>query len=177
METKATKLWQVILGVIVVAILAIILISKPVPVAQTPGEYDESVLENPSVNAVQMCYIWNTEAGDKAMLSMDIRGENVVGEFNWLPAEKDQKTGIFKGTVGPLNQMEMARTVNAWWETTAEGVTNTEQIIIKFGDGSAGVGFGEMVEDGQGRWVYVDPNKLSFEPNLSQTDCGDEAMD
>lgn len=177
METKATKLWQVILGIFVVVILAIILIYKPDPATQIPGQYDDSVVEDPNINAVQMCYIWNTEAGDKAMLSMDIRGENVIGEFNWLPFEKDKKTGIFKGTVGSLNQMEMARTVNAWWETSAEGMTNTEQIIIKFGDGVAAIGFGEMKEDTQGRWVYADPTKLSFEPNLSQTDCGDEAMD
>jgi hypothetical protein len=119
--------------------------------------------------------IWTV--GDKAMLSMDIRGENVIGEFNWLPAEKDKKTGVFKGTVGAVDPYEMARTVNAWWETSAEGMTNTEQIIIKFGEGTANVAFGEMKEDEMGRWVYADKANLSYEPNLSQTDCGDEAMD
>ncbi len=142
-----------------------------------PGEYDNSIVEDPNVNAIQLCFIWNTEAGDKAQLSMDLRGPNVIGEFNWLPAEKDKKTGIFKGTVSAVDPYAMGRTINAWWETSGEGMTNTEQLIIKFGEGNAAVGFGEMKEDAEGRWVYADPTKLSFAPNLTDTDCGDEAMD
>jgi hypothetical protein len=176
METNSTKLWQIILGVIVIVILGVIIAFKPAKVEPEPVVTGPDI-EDPNIDATQLCYIWNTEAGDKAQLSMDIRADQVIGEFNWLPFEKDRKTGIFKGTVGPLNQMEMARTVNGWWETSAEGMKNTEQIIIKFGDGTAGVGFGEMKEDAQGRWVYADPTKLSFAPTLSQTDCGDEAMD
>ena len=181
MEENKTKTWQVILGILIL-IAAIIWFIKmpatdtaPTPASETPGE--ENVYEDPTIDATQLCFIWNTEAGDKAQLSMDIRGENVIGEFLWLPAEKDSKTGIFKGTVGPVDPIEMARTVNGWWEASAEGMTNTEEIIIKFGEGNAAVGFGEMKEDASGRWVYADPTKLSFEPNMSDTDCGDEAMD
>ncbi len=181
MEENKTKTWQTILGVLIL-IAAIVWFIKmpakdvvPTPVTETPG--DTNVVEDPNIDATQLCFIWNTEAGDKAQLSMDIRGENVIGEFLWLPDEKDSKTGIFKGTVGPVDQMSMSRTVNGFWATSAEGVTNTEEIIIKFGEGNAAVGFGEMKDRGDGTWVYANPDKLSFEPNMSDTDCGDEAMD
>lgn len=178
METKETKTWQIILGIIIIVILAILITRKPAQIETPPLATTPNInVEDPNINATQLCFIWNTEAGDKAQLSMDIRGSNVIGEFNWLPAEKDKKTGIFKGTVSAVDPYEMGRTVNGWWETSAEGMTNTEQIIIKFGEGNAAVGFGEMKEDAQGRWVYADTTKLSFVPNMTDTDCGDEAMD
>lgn len=176
MEPKTAKIWQTIIGIILVVALAMILVYKSSN-SKSPENFDESVLQDPNIVARQLCFIWNTEAGDKAQLSMDLRGNQVIGEFNWLPFEKDKKTGVFKGTVSAVDPYEMGRTVNAWWESSSEGVTNTEQIIIKFGEGNAAVGFGPMIEDAEGRWVYEDPTKLSFAPNLTDTDCGDEAMD
>lgn len=137
----------------------------------------EDIDLSPEVNARQLCYIWNTEAGDKAMLSMDIRGDKVIGEFNWLPSQKDKKTGIFKGTVSPLDQKMMARTANVFWDTKAEGMTATEELKIIFGEGTASPGFGEMRDRGDGVYVYANPESLDYSLNLSQTDCGDEAMD
>lgn len=159
-------------------ILAYILIKAPDPVVtETPISNDDSVpnpFEDPNIVSEQLCYIWNTEAGDKATLSMDVRGDQVVGEFNWVPAEKDKKTGIF---IGGVTGIGADRVANAWWSVNGEGVSNQEQIMIKFGNGIAAVGFGEMKELADGRWAYADQKNLSFAPNLSKTDCGDSAMD
>ena len=98
------------------------------------------VKEEPSPEARSICYIWNTEAGDSASLSMTFTGEGgsvVNGFFNWRPAEKDSKTGAFTGTAGPLDQSSMSRTANLWWEASAEGTTVTEELQVVFGDGSA----------------------------------------
>lgn len=137
------------------------------------------VKEEPSPEARSICYIWNTEAGDSASLSMTFTGEGgsvVNGFFNWRPAEKDSKTGAFTGTAGPLDQSSMSRTANLWWEASAEGTTVTEELQVVFGDGSAGVGFGEMRDRGDGVYVYADKSALSYEPTLSQTDCDDPAI-
>lgn len=178
MENNATKTWQVILGIIALAIFGVIVWGTPKPTIVSPqGGGSENVVEDPTINATQLCYIWNTEAGDSAKLSMDIRGEDVWGEFYWLPAERDSKTGIFQGKVSAVNPATMSRTVNALWEASAEGTKNTEELIIVFGEGTANVGFGEMAQASNGVWRYVDPNNLSYAPNLQQTDCGDDAMD
>lgn len=178
MENSNTKTWQMVVGLLVIAAIAWILIKTPRP-APVPTNTDvvdtnPDPFEDPNINSEQLCYIWNTEAGDKAQLSMDIRGSDVIGEFNWLPAEKDKKTGIF---IGGVTGTGADRTINAWWQTSGEGMTNQEQIIIKFGTDIATVGFGEMKELEDGRWAYADPTNLSFAPNLSETDCGDSAMD
>lgn len=181
MENNGTKAWHVALGILALIVIAIVIWGTSrepveVPIVENNGNVD-NVIEDPSVNATQLCYIWNTEAGDSAKLSMDIRADKVIGEFYWLPAEKDSKTGIFEGTVTPVDKMTMSRTVNALWKSSGEGMTNTEELIIKFGEGTANVGFGEMVLGSDGIWRYADPENLSFVPNLSDTDCGDEAMD
>lgn len=135
-------------------------------------------IENPAVAARQLCYEWNSETGgDRMLLSMDLRGEDVIGEFYWLPKDKDSKTGIFKGKATPLNTETMVRTINAIWEAKAEGATVKEELKIIFGDGSANVAWGEMVDRGDGVYAYADPEHLSYQPQLWQTDCGDDAMD
>lgn len=178
MENK-NNIWQIIVAIIVIVVLALILMRTPKPVEDTVVSGDEVTntdpLQDPGVVAEQMCFIWNTEAGDKAQLSMDIRGNQVIGEFNWVPAEKDSKTGIFQGTV--VTGADGLRTANALWKSSGEGMMNTEELIVKFGGGMAAVGFGEMIERPDGVWAYANPNELSFAPNLSETDCGDEAMD
>ncbi len=171
--------------IVSILIILIILFAVAFLMAQVPHKevikntppVDDSVFQDPNMNARQLCFIWNTEAGDKAQLSMDLRADQVIGELNWLPAEKDKKTGIFRGTVSPVDKMSMSRTVHALWDVSAEGVTNKEELIIKFGEGTANIGFGEMKLGPDGVWVYADPEHLSYEPNLSDTDCGDEAMD
>lgn len=178
MENK-TKTWQIVLGILILIALGILIATLPAkePTVPTDNEVGENVWEDPNVTATQLCFIWNTEAGDKAQISMDIRGNQVIGEFNWVPAEKDSKTGIFEGTISDVDPKMMARTVHALWEASAEGATVMEELKIIVGEGTASPGFGEMRDRGDGVYVYADPDNLSYAPNLSDTDCGDEAMD
>lgn len=153
--------------------------SKPSDVPMDTGAMhpaDNTAL-SPDVDSTQLCYIWNTEAGDKAQLSIDIRGGSAIGEFNWLPAEKDIKTGIFEGSITPFDPAHSMRTVNAIWHAKAEGTQNNEELKIILGDTTASPGFGAMKDRGDGTYVYSDPNKVDYSLNLSQTDCGDNAMD
>jgi hypothetical protein len=179
MEQK-TNFLNIVIAIIIIGVIAFLLTRGPKDdvVTQTPPPTEgNATFTNPNIDARQLCYIWNTEAGDKAQLSMDIRGSEVIGELNWLPAEKDKKTGIFKGTASTVDPYSMSRTFDGFWDVSAEGMTSKEQLIIKFGDGTANVGFGEMKDRGDGVYVYAHPESLSYEPNLSQTDCGDNAMD
>jgi hypothetical protein len=126
---------------------------------------------------VSLCYIYSnkTDRGfyDKASIRLDINGENVSGEFKNIPAEKDSKVGKFKGTVGPLDKEIMGRTANLWWDSMAEGMQVKEELIIEFGDGSASALFGEMVDRGDGVYVYKNKNELSFGTELWQISCED----
>ena len=158
---------------LVIIILAIVVIKGPrserLPVV-------DDTQNPPAVESRQLCFIWNTEAGDLALLSMDLRGEDVMGEFYFLPAEKDRKVGIYQGKVSAVDDMTMSRTIDAFWQAEAEGTQVIEELRIIFGEGTASPGFGEMKDRGDGVYVYADPENISYDLMLTDTDCGDDAL-
>lgn len=108
---------------------------------------------------------------DKAWLKLNIAGEKVKGEFQHLPAESDSKVGTFEGTLGVLDQKSMSREATVWWNSRAEGMEVKEELEIKWGDGNATVGFGEMIDRGDGVYVYKDKTKLFYIKSMDQVDC------
>ena len=106
-------------------------------------------------------------------MSIDNEKDTVAGELNFFPAEKDSKFGKFDGTVTEVDKIAMARTVNAWWSAQAEGMENKEELKIIFGEGTASVGFGEMVDNGDGVYVYKDPENIFYTLELNDVSCGE----
>ncbi len=134
---------------------------------------DVPVVENKE--PIKICYYRSdkTDSGfyDSDWLKLNLVGEKVTGEFQNLPAEKDSKVGTFEGIAGALEQATMSRTANVIWQSRAEGMEVQEELIIKWGDGSATAGFGEMVDKGDGTYVYKDKSNLYFIKGMSQMDC------
>jgi hypothetical protein len=110
---------------------------------------------------------------DKDLLRLDLNGSSVSGELKLLPAEKDTKVGTLIGTVSDVDKKSMSRTVDAWWDTHAEGMNTKEQLSIVFGEGTASIGFGEMKDRGDGVYVYAYPEKISYSLNLTDVACED----
>ncbi|MFA6177864.1 MAG: hypothetical protein WC694_03170 [Candidatus Paceibacterota bacterium] len=137
-------------------------------------------IKNPIVpEAVAMCYFYSKNTSnifaDRAWLKMSILGDKVTGEYQNLPAEKDSKIGKFSGVVGKMDPKISGRIADVWWDSLAEGMTVTEQLKIEFGEGSAVVFFGEMIDRGDGVYVYKDVTKLTPGFQMSQIDC--ESLD
>jgi hypothetical protein len=88
-----------------------------------------------------------------------------------LPAQGLAKKGSFLGVAGPVDQMKMARSVLGMADTISGDITKKEEIIVDFGDGSAAIGFGEMIKIDDGSYVYKDKAKIKYGPTLSQVDC------
>lgn len=159
--------------IVLVVLGAGFIITKIFPNKQTPIN---TIVETPAPVIRDLCYIWNTEAGDNATLRMLIAdGTKVTGSFKFLPAEKDSKVGHIEGIAGPVDPQMMARTANLWWTASGEGIINKEELTIIFGEGTANPGFGEMKDRGDGVYVYANPEKIDYSLNLQQTDCNDPA--
>lgn len=124
---------------------------------------------------ISMCYQYSkvTSRGfvDRMWLQMNISGSNVTGEYQSLLAEKDSKVGKFSGTVGPMDPKISGRIADVWWESEGEGMSVTEQLKIEFGEGSAVTLGGEMIDRGDGTYVYKDSNQIASGPQMSQIDC------
>lgn len=156
-------------AVFIVLLVAFLLIGM---VSSTPKR--TAVVPTPAQE--KSCYIWNTEAGDKATLIVTTDGTLVSGAFAFLPAEKDKKTGGFVGTISTEKDALGNKTIHGWWTASAEGMTAKEEILITVGDSIAGVGFGEMKAQADGSYVYADANALLYQPPLQKTDCSDAAL-
>jgi len=132
---------------------------------------DIVVLKEP----IGMCYEYSKDNSrgfnDRAWLKMSILDDKVTGEYQNLPAEKDSKVGKFEGTVGKMDPKISGRIADVLWNSLAEGMKVTEQLKIEFGEGSAIALFGEMIDKGDGVYVYKDITKLSPGFQMSQIDC------
>lgn len=136
-----------------------------------------SSINSTSSQPILMCYQYSkqTQRGytDRALLKLSILGDKVTGEYKNLPAEKDSKVGTFIGSVGVMDPKISGRIADVWWNSTAEGINVTEQLKIIFGEGSAVALFGEMVDRGDGVYIYKDISKLTSGFQMTQTysDC------
>jgi hypothetical protein len=162
---------------IVILIVVVLLIIAGVFLVRNNKVVSPVVDNKVQKNTVSMCYQYQnkTDRGfyDKTYLRLNINGEKVTGEFNNYPAEKDSKIGTFEGTVSPLDPKIMGRTASLWWNSFAEGMQVKEELDIEFGDGSASALYGEMIDRGDGVYVYKDRRELSFGPSLGQISCED----
>lgn len=104
-------------------------------------------------------------------LRLILDGDKVKGELNMLPGGKDSKTGEFEGIVGAVDKIAMARTADLWWFSLAEGNSIKEQLKIIFDENKASVGFGEMVDRGDGVYVYKDVKNISYTLNIPKIAC------
>ncbi|MFN4181510.1 MAG: hypothetical protein ACK4FA_02350 [Candidatus Paceibacteria bacterium] len=126
-------------------------------------------------NTIDMCFSYSKKTArgfeDRAWLIMKIEGEKVTGEYRNLPAEKDSKVGKFAGTVGAFDPYISGRRADVMWDSLAEGMKVTEELMIEFGEGSAVALFGEMVDRGDGVYVYKDKTKVTPGFLMGQVDC------
>jgi hypothetical protein len=174
MENKYKIKKVVLIALIIIVIGVIVLCISPkkekiiVPDENTATNIDEQ-------KPINLCYYRGdkTTSGyyDIAWLKLNILGEKITGEFDNLPAEKDSKVGTFEGTVGPLIPEIMGRRASVWWNSLAEGMQVKEELAIEFGEGSATVGFGEMIDRGDGVYIYKDKENLTYIKQMDQIDC------
>lgn len=146
---------------------------------QTATNSSSTVNGQSTSTAIDMCYFYSKDTtrglADRAWLKMSILGDRVSGEYQNIPAEKDRKTGKFEGIVGTMNPATSARIAEVWWDSLQEGMNVTEQLKIQFGEGSAVAVYGEMVDRGDGVYLYKENTKLTAGFQMSQIDC--DALD
>ncbi len=158
---------KIIIGLIIIGLgIAVYLgVSKKEP---------NPVGENPQLSE-KICFYSETHASgdlyDIAWATMQIDGESVTGELRNLPAEKDSKVGTFTGTIQSEEDSKESQTIDAWWDSFAEGMRVTEELKIMLSDDNAKIGFSEMVDRGDGTYVYKDSNDIPYWQSIDRVSC------
>ena len=166
---------SIITIIVVTAIITLIIITgknKPISTEVITQPTDVAIEKT-----IPLCFYYEKQTArgfyDIAWLKLNITGDTVIGEFRNLPAEKDSKRGTFSGKVGSVDKMAMARTADVWWDSMAEGMQVREQLKIIFGEGTAQAAFGEMIDRGDGVFVYKDSNKFTLGYPMTDVACDD----
>ncbi|MEM1242476.1 MAG: hypothetical protein AAGI45_21815 [Cyanobacteria bacterium P01_H01_bin.26] len=121
---------------------------------ETPSSAEIKAITEASSN--QQCfrneYVFedNPDQKDVEWLAIEIDGDRAVGEYDWLPAFKDQRTGRFEGSVD-------GQIVSAVYEYTQEGQSGTTPISIKLESEQV------VVEGG--------PLELGLNTTIARVDC------
>lgn len=134
-----------------------------------------SLFFNKEETNLKLCYIRNTEDGASSDLVLKVSGKKVSGSFRLVSAEKDVKEGSISGRVTDPDTELSNGIIKLNWDANSEGVTNSEELRLRFSEGVVAPGFGEMKKEG-GVYVYADPEKIVYEPNLSLVDCETEIV-
>jgi hypothetical protein len=173
MKNKLITIPLIIIGIAIVLSVAWSASQKS-PSDTTPVQTDTNTSTTTPEKTVAMCYYRSDKTSrglyDRAWLTLAVTGTNVTGEFRNLPAETDSKVGTFTGTIAkdPNGTDTIA---SVWWNSMAEGMNNTEELQLKYNDTKAQALFAEMVDRGDGVYVYKDKTKGVYTPSMSVINC------
>lgn len=125
------------------------------------------------LSAEDLCYlsIENTPQGltDVYALSVSISEDGTTrGELMTSPAEKDKMEGKI---YGKISNTQDGKVFDGWYDNSAEGLENTDQLMIKILDDKALIGYGEMVQAGEA-YVYKDVKNINYSLELPAIHCG-----
>lgn len=157
-----------------IAVLAIVMLQLASCHKETSAEISKPVPgDNFKTAYGKMCYRKVTEAKallegnvairDTMIFTVERQGDNVSGVFNWLPQEKDKKTGTFKGTMKD-NVGTVIYTYNA------EGTEQKEELVFKIDEKEVAIKYGEM-EEVNGIWKLKNMEKADYTEALPRVDC------
>ncbi len=109
-----------------------------------------------------LCYEFHLKK-DVNAVQLIISGDNVTGEMNYLPYEKDSARGSLKGK-------KKGNEIVADWKATIEGSTQVEEVRFKIEDNKLLRAGGALAERG-GKLVLKDPAKAKYSESFSKVSC------
>ena len=169
------KTLQRIVALLIAAIIiiAIIWLVRAPKVVIPPAE-PVTTAPVAEVRPIDLCFYNNHKitatTSDIAWLKATITGNKITGELRNIPYEKDSKVGLFDGTILPVDALGV-RKVDAIWQTRAEGMKTPEQLIINISSEKAEIGFGEMIDRGDGTYVYKTPDAIASYSAIPSASC------
>jgi len=153
---------------LIVVVLAIIVL-----VATSKMPKGDTVTEVPQDEQAVLCYYSSTPTAsgfnDVYSLKLTVVGDTATGELATVPAEKDRMKGTLEGVIIPSTEEEYL--FAGKYMNSAEGMTNTDDRMIKLSATDAKIGYGETVQNPDGTYSYKDSNNLNYSLAIPRVDC------
>lgn len=104
------------------------------------------------------------EGKDITTVKLIMKGDEITGEMNWTPWEKD-------GAVGTLKGKKVGDEIVADYEYVIEGSNQSEEKIFKIEGDKLLIKEGELTEGKDGKLIMKDPAKAVFKETLVKVSC------
>ncbi len=173
-EKKTTLISYIITGVALIGIVILLLVAKKQQLNTTAAETQQQAQQASA--PVSLCYLLNAPskggAGhDVAYLKITTSdgGMHVTGELGTAPAEKDKVSGTITGTISAGS--DGSALLDAQYANAGEGMTSTNEQLIRLDETQAQIGYGEEVKSSDGSYHYKDANAVTYSMTLPAVDC------
>lgn len=104
------------------------------------------------------------EGKDLTTVKLIMKGDEITGEMNWTPWEKD-------GAVGTLKGKKVGDEIVADYDYVIEGSNQSEEKIFKIEGDKLLIKDGELIEGKDGKLKMKDPAKATFKETLVKVKC------
>lgn len=141
--------------------------SSPSPLTNLIANEDRNII-------LDVCYkkeTYNRKSGsyDQYELNVYAVGVDVEGELRIMPADKTYKSGSFYGNIGYIGSKHY---IDAWWDAYTDFTNTKEELRIQINnDGTASIGMGSMINNGDGTFFYRNKDRLDYDLTLKEVEC------
>lgn len=166
-----------ILLLLIAVLIVIMLVNYKPSNTQNPNQEDITQT-NDEEALIERCYAQkesqeideDTTLYGFSFLRATINGTDVEGDYENYPAEKDAMYGDFTGNVN-IDPNSGAYLLTTMYSYSAEGMENTEEKYFILNTDQAYVGYGEMLEQTDGVYMYNDPTMVDFSFTIPMVSC------
>jgi hypothetical protein len=134
---------------------------------QKPASTSIETASEPATTALadgSYCYEYRV-GQDVTTVNLVVTGNNVTGEMNWLPYEKDSGRGTLQGT-------RTGNEISAIWTYVIEGSNQTEEVMFKVEGEQLLRKTGELVDaNNDGNLKMKDPASAAYTETYAKVTC------
>lgn len=136
--------------------------------AESTQEKEISTEEISLITESETCYLYTNgdEHQDSTFVSLQLKGDSVLGYMHWQPWEKD-------GAYGTISAVKTGNKIFGVYDYMIEGSEQSQEVLFKIIDGKLYQGEGELTEiPGESvMLVYKDTSTLEFTTTFRVIAC------
>ncbi len=131
------------------------------------AKQEKTTTETPSISELEgkQCFM-SALNKDTTRVSIQIDGDKITGDMDWIPYEKDKRVGTLVGVKNANGELELT------YNFMQEGMSQTETKIMKIENDVLFIKHGELEDPkNDGNMKYKDASKATFSEKIPKTNC------
>ena len=131
------------------------------------AKQEKATTETPSISELEgkKCFM-SAVNKDTTRVSIQIDGDKIMGDMDWIPYQKDKRVGTLMGSKNANGELELI------YNFMQEGMSQTETKIMKIENNVLLIKHGDLEDPkNDGNMRYKDVSKATFTEKIPKADC------